>query len=50
VDKWEYVSARLALHLDLELVRGVPGLQGTDGGPEPNSGEAVNPWVGPAST
>jgi hypothetical protein len=26
-------SARLALRLDLELVRGVPGLHGTDSGP-----------------
>jgi hypothetical protein len=30
MDTWARVRARLALRLDLELVRGVPGLQGTD--------------------
>jgi hypothetical protein len=43
------VSTRLALRLDLELVRGVPGLQGTEGGPEPTSSEAANPQVRPTS-
>jgi hypothetical protein len=30
MDMWARVSARFALRLDLELVRGVSGLQGTD--------------------
>jgi hypothetical protein len=30
MDTWARVSARLTLCLDLELVHGVPSLQGTD--------------------
>jgi hypothetical protein len=44
---WQYVDARYATCLDLELVYGVPSLQGANRGPGLTLGEAANPQVGP---
>jgi hypothetical protein len=41
--------ARLVFCLDLELICGVSGHQGTSSGPEPTSGVAANLRVGPTS-
>jgi hypothetical protein len=43
---WQRVDARLAPCLDLELVCGVPGLQGTDRGPRAHLGTGCEPASG----
>jgi hypothetical protein len=46
MDTWASVSARLALRPDLELVRRVPGLQGTDSGPRAHLRRSSEPVGG----
>jgi hypothetical protein len=46
MDTWACLSARLALRFDLELVRGVPGRQGTDSSPRAHLERGSEPTGG----